>query len=309
MFQRWSTEHIAPTRRVEFWRDAVCDAFLAMTPRLVGSSQQFVATLQHQPLDAGLSLNTVSAPSHAVARTASDLGRGGPAMFFINVPLGGQSRLSQFGREHTVSAGGLMLIDSSNPYELEQSGPTELASLAVPESMLQRLVGDVRPWVARPAPSTAAAALLAAQVQALARWQEPIAPHESGMLADTLQGLLQAVFSGAQAQPVSGPHLVRRVRASILQSYAQAGLAPADVAQAAGVSVRSLHAALAQEGTTFTRELASHRLERARLLLRSPLCKDSVQAIALRCGYKSQAHFARSFQARYGMTPTACRGR
>src|SRR4051812_26584642 len=107
MFQRWSTERIAPTRRVEFWRDAVCDAFLAMTPRLVGSTQQFVATLQHRPLDGGLSLNTVTAPSHAVERTASDLGRGGAAVFFVNVPLGGQSRLRQFGREHTVAAGEL----------------------------------------------------------------------------------------------------------------------------------------------------------------------------------------------------------
>jgi AraC-like DNA-binding protein len=102
---------------------------------------------------------------------------------------------------------------------------------------------------------------------------------------------------------------VRHVRALIAERYAEVGLSPADVALAAAVSVRTLHAAMANEGTTFGKELSAHRLERARALLRSPLCVESVQAVALRCGYASQAHFARSYQARFGVTASASRVR
>jgi len=307
MYQRWSTECIAPARRVEFWRDAVCDAFLAMTPHLIGSAHDFVAQLEHRALDGGLSLNTVTAPGHGVERTASDLGRGGAAVYFVNVNLQGASRLRQFGREVTVPAGGLLLIDSSAPYLLEQSGPIQLASLAVPATALQRVSTDISKWVARPVAQTAAASLLAAQVQALARWPHAIEPQEAGVIADVLQGLLPAVFGEPAADTAAGRYLVRRVRALIAERYAESSLSPCDVAGIAGVSVRSLHAALAREGTSFAAELTAHRLVRARAMLHSPLCRDSVKAVALRCGYVSPAHFTRSFRARFGVTPGACR--
>jgi AraC-like DNA-binding protein len=228
-------------------------------------------------------------------------------VFFVNVTLVGSSRLRQFGREVTVPAGGLLLIDSSEPYLLEQSGPIQLASLAVPAAALQRASNDVRKWVARPMAQTAAASLLAAQVQALARWPHAIAPQEAGVIADVMQGLLPAVFGDAEPGAGTGRYLVRRVRTLIAERYAEPSLSPRDVAGIAGVSLRSLHAALAREGTTFATELTAHRLERARAMLHSPLCHDSVKAVALRCGYVSPAHFARSFRARFGVTPGACR--
>ncbi|MBF2937786.1 helix-turn-helix domain-containing protein, partial [Pseudomonas aeruginosa] len=52
------------------------------------------------------------------------------------------------------------------------------------------------------------------------------------------------------------------------------------------------------------------RLERARQLLASPQGRRlDVAEVAYRHGFSSQAHFARAFKARYGMTPSEARGR
>ena len=307
MFQRWSTEHIAPRARAEFWRGAVCDAFLAMTPRLYGAPHTFDATLEHRALDAGVSLNTVTAPAHGVERTASDLSRGGKPCFFINVNLSGRSRLLQFGREMTSAQGELLVIDSSERYVLDQADANRLVSLAIPAAMMGRLTKDPHRWAASAIPQTAAAALLATQMRTLAQWQGEISPAEAGAIGDGLAGLVFAALGLPNKDARGGRFLVRRVRALIAENYADSRLTPQDLARACGCSLRSLHAAFAKEGGTIGAELMEQRLIRARILLQSPVSPVGIGAVAAGCGFVSAAHFSRSFRGRFGMSPSEFR--
>lgn len=66
---------------------------------------------------------------------------------------------------------------------------------------------------------------------------------------------------------------------------------------------------VAQEGGSPSRYITERRLELAHRLLSSPQASGlDISEVAYRHVYASQAHFARSFKARYGRTPSEVRG-
>ena len=98
-----------------------------------------------------------------------------------------------------------------------------------------------------------------------------------------------------------------------LTDYAMAhladpGLSPRAVARASFVSVRQVHRLFASEGITFGGWVREQRLRRCQSDLADPRLRHlTVAEIATHWGFRSAAHFTRSFQARYGVTPTGHR--
>ena len=308
MNMSWSTRQIAPARRAEFWRGAVCDAFLAMTPR-IAAGDDFDARLEHTSFDR-LAFNRVLAPAHGVMRTPHDLARGGPRYLFLNLNRSGRGRVRQFGREHLGAAGELMLIDSSEPYAIELVDGGELLSLALPIEWLAGAAPTLQDAIARPLPATPAGCMLRSQIGALAAClgdgSDPLDPLQAGVLADVLLALT-AVALSPSAGPVQGVGLTRRLRALIARHHHDAGFDPAQAARLAGVSLRSVHAAFAHEGSSFGRELMEYRLQRAQQRLAAAGLHVRVAGVAADCGFRSAEHFSRRFRARFGITPEGCR--
>jgi AraC-like DNA-binding protein len=61
-------------------------------------------------------------------------------------------------------------------------------------------------------------------------------------------------------------------------------------------------------GTTFSKELMSIRLERARRHLADPQFSHlSISEVGWRCGFTDSSHFARRFHQCYGLSPRAYR--
>ncbi|WP_408897570.1 AraC family transcriptional regulator [Nocardioides sp. R1-1] len=79
-----------------------------------------------------------------------------------------------------------------------------------------------------------------------------------------------------------------------------------EVAQACGMSVRSLQAAFRRElDASPVQWLRAQRLERAHALLASGAPGLSVTDVAYRCGFFHLGEFGAAFRARYGVTPSA----
>ncbi|MEU9873968.1 helix-turn-helix domain-containing protein [Actinomadura sp. NPDC048021] len=86
------------------------------------------------------------------------------------------------------------------------------------------------------------------------------------------------------------------------------GLTPGEVASVLGVSVRHLGRIFETAGTTPARHILERRLQRARDELASPAAaRTTIADVAYRWGFSSQAHFARRFRARFGLTPSEAR--
>ncbi len=305
--QIWSTLHIPPSRRAEFWRGAVCEAFLAMTPR-ISSHADFAARLEHTALER-LALNRVSAPAHGVLRTRHDLARGGSGLFFINLHPTGRCRVQQGGKDHRAEAGELMLIDSREPYTIDVLDTGALLSLAVPADLLKAWAPDVEDRTATPVPHSPAMQLLRAQMQTLAQCAPDVSAELAGVLAVTTLSLARATLARATLAPqaeavVQQTSLRRRAQVLIARHAHDASFGPIQAAALLQVSVRSLHAAMAADGTTFGKTLMEHRLLRARAQLLQPHAPLKVAELARGLGFVSAEHFSRRFRARFGCAPS-----
>ena len=96
----------------------------------------------------------------------------------------------------------------------------------------------------------------------------------------------------------------------ITQNYVDASLAPAQVADAVGVSVRTLQESLANEGTSPAQKITELRLNHAAQYLADPTYQDtSITDIARLSGFSLTDTFRRSFTRRFGIPPSTYRAR
>jgi len=125
---------------------------------------------------------------------------------------------------------------------------------------------------------------------------------------------LPASLGGAGLPGAAGPRArlaqARRagqVRHYVAQHVDDPELSARDCARALGMSVRSLHLALASSAVTFGGLVTQARLERARELLRQEGAADSVADLAFACGFNSLSSFYRAFRRHFGICPGSMR--
>ncbi|HEY1425122.1 MAG TPA: helix-turn-helix domain-containing protein, partial [Caulobacteraceae bacterium] len=110
-----------------------------------------------------------------------------------------------------------------------------------------------------------------------------------------------ASIGGAEAARAAHFH---RVCQTIETMLSDPELSLEKVADADGISSRSLQKLFAAAGQNFSTYLRLRRLERCRLDLTSPMFASlSISEICFRWGFNGSAHFSRAFKERYGVTP------
>jgi AraC-like DNA-binding protein len=131
---------------------------------------------------------------------------------------------------------------------------------------------------------------------------------EHGVLTSLLLGqrhnYTDAIFS---ARALPAPRVVRRV-VELIDSAPETAFTVADLAEYAGVSERSLHAAFRRQlGTSPMAYVRRRRLEQAHdeLLRLEPAGGVKVTDVALRYGFAHTGRFAAAYRARFGEPPSA----
>jgi AraC-like DNA-binding protein len=142
---------------------------------------------------------------------------------------------------------------------------------------------------------------------------------DPAVLAQAGQSLLDlvALALGTERDQAESARL-RGLRAARLASvlhalradFADPEISPETVARCVGISTRYLHDLLHETGISFSERVQEFRLARALGLLTgrngaAPRISDA----AYQAGFNDLSHFNRLFRRRYGLTPTAARGR
>ena len=309
IYSRWSTSHVEPKLRVDFWRDASEKVKTPITPHVL-LPRDFEAKLTTRGLG-NLALNHVQVLTpHDVQSTRSDLSRTEQPCLLVELYLQGSVDVTQRNRSIRVVPGEPFVLDGRREYRLDHRHAVSMLALAVPFAALARHEGNVDKLIAQHHPNNQAIHLLAAQMKLLSTW--PITPEaaEFHHLSDLLIGTVQAALDGATDDESKGAlkersFLKRRLQQLIEQAYADPTLAPEVVSAKLGISVRTLHARLARDGTSFGAELMAYRLDRSYQLLRT-MRRNAVTIgeISHRCGFVSAAQFSRCFRARFGVAPS-----
>ncbi|MFG1608419.1 helix-turn-helix transcriptional regulator [Actinoplanes sp. NPDC049265] len=200
----------------------------------------------------------------------------------------------------TVPGGGFLLRPGGRRSGFEVGRHTAAQVLRLPRDLLESLLGGRT--VTGPVTSAEVRVLLAHVGAVHDTLGELTAP---GVRAahDALIELVRAVAAGRfdDTEPRLAHALVRAAKDLADARLTDPALAPALLAGALHVSVRTLHRAFAAGGESVSGYIRARRLEQARLALSGPA---SVTQVAARWHFADGSHFGKAFKRRYGRTPT-----
>ncbi len=221
-------------------------------------------------------------------------------------------QICQASRRVRLTAGEWLICDGEPRVDIEPSSDLHTLQFHLPRSRLLTPARALNALLLKPlpchGPAHIAAEMLAAARQAGAAG-EPLEPA----LVDALAALIdQALAAESESrglllgQTGTAPELQRsQLQAYLLERLSDHALSMDRVAEAFGMSRRSLYKAFEAWGTTPRAFVQNAKLDRACALLSQ--AAEPVSRIARQCGFADPAHFSRAFQARHGSAPSAWR--
>jgi len=226
-----------------------------------------------------------------------------------------RSRIGQ--RNHEVQFGKgaphLTLVDE--PFSCSYDSPYMARGVLVPRNILrERLPGLSFDHAACLAPSPVwqhldryMAVLLEADFQGDAALEK----QAEAYVIDLLALALGARGDSAELATARGLRAVRlrEAVAEIDRRYTEPAFSSDDLARAIGLSRRYVNELLHESGVSFSERVLELRLLKTRAMLSDPRHdRLRISDIAFACGFNEVSYFNRRFRARFGCSPTQCRG-
>jgi len=233
-------------------------------------------------------------------------------MVVVLVKLAGLSSSSQDGRDAVQRPGDIVVLDH-RPSVLTTHQDSQALFLEVPRERLERVLGSTRLYTGLSVGADLASTQLATGfLHELIRVRRQLTPDGTLRMGEIGVDLIVASIAERMAQEaprsIHGSVVVQRAKAYVEAHLDDQTLDPPQLAAAVGVSLRRLQELFHERDRHISDYIWERRLTRAADRLADPACAHlSIGMLAYGCGFASQAHFARRFKDRHGMTPRAYR--
>lgn len=313
-YSLWSTEQVAPHERFTYYREAICKAFMDLTPEL-SPTTSFEAKVESIRFGTA-ALNRVRFPGHTIHRHATDIAASKRSCYYLNLKLRGRCQIHQAGRNLILAAGQVGIFESERLFSIEHdpSPSLDVASFWVPRDALERRLPasfDFR--ATRLSDHPVVGNLIAETARTFNDQAFGLSEQHGCQLIDILLDLVAFALGHPDQSPphqtIADAHLVALQR-EILKRLRKPNLSVATVAAAVRISDRYVHKLFERKGTTFSRYVMDQRLDGCALDLRDPgKSAEPIGHIAFGWGFADLSHFARAFRSRFGCSPTGWRNR
>lgn len=306
----WNTAETRPAEQFAFYREAICQAFMNLTPESATTSR-FPAKVETIRLGAG-AINRVVFPEHTVHRYRADIAASSESCFYLNLKIAGRCRMQQGNREVSLSRGQVGIIDSERELKLlHDRGPVlETASFWVPSRALRdRLPPSFDFEAERVSDDPHVGHLIVETARSLnsgvLRMTEQDGVRLFGVLLDLVALSLSRRSRGQTAEaPCFADATALALRRTVHERLREQGLTVATVASAVGISERYVHKLFERSGTTFSHYVVERRLDGAAADLKDPTLLDrEIGTIAFDWGFSDLSHFTKRFKQRFGCRP------
>jgi AraC-like DNA-binding protein len=304
------TETVAPHERFDFWIESSHKVFYPATFHEV-ADQRFNGYV-NQFLLGPMSVTRVTSTPTFVERTRRDIAAHDPDLVHLSVQLSGSCIFKQGGTESIVTAGEMVLLDTSRPLAVITPAPYDLVVLECSRLLLGVHGAQLR--TAEPLKGEVARTLVSPFVTRLAQGLADGTVSETDTdLGESALYLMRALCTDGEDAREGGRRqapdtLLARLKVYIDEHLGDPDLRPDTIAAAHYISTRYLQKLFKAEGLTVTDWIRERRLQGARRELRDPALADvTILGIAVRWGITNAAHFSRSFRAVYGCTPSEYR--
>ncbi|NPU64307.1 helix-turn-helix domain-containing protein [Bradyrhizobium sp. 83012] len=306
----WNTAAVRPQEQFSYYREAICQAFMNLTPepaRGIG----FAADVQNIVVGDG-AINRVTFPEHVVRRSRADIAASGQRCFYLNLKLAGRCTILQDDCEVSLSAGQVGIFDSDRTFVLQHDrGPSlGVISFRVPaDGLFDRLptMPDIAPT--RLSDDPCVGALIVETARSLNANALRLVPDDAAALFEVLLDLVALSVSRrsrreARATASFADATTLALRRAIHARLREPRLTVATIASAVGISERYVHKLLARAGTSFSELVMARRLDGIARDLRDPACAGrDIGSIAFDWGFSDLSHFSRRFKQRFGLRP------
>ena len=267
-------------------------------------------TIAHKVSAAGAAIGVIAGPAQDMRILASE---GGDAPFLMLLNLKGAGRIKSQRRMLELQSLDLWVIDAQRDACLEWRSAFDAVVLRLPREQLASRLGRSRIEAPLSLGSTVAATAARSLLRTLAANIEQLSQADlsAGEIAIT-ELVASAVLAEMKAPNgamtgVQADHF-RRIAAAIDGRLGDPDLAVKEIARAEGMSARYVQRLFTCRDETFSDYVRRQRLHRCRADLSDPNhAHESVASIALRWGFKDQAHFSRAFSAEFGHSPRDAR--
>src|SRR3954451_5864426 len=224
------------------------------------------------------------------------------------------AQVTHRGREFTMRRGAMVLLKLDEPFfSADGANQKRFTNVHLPMATLRALVAGVDDLVGRELEPGGALSLAMDYSDLLLR--HPTAVDEAGMAIASHLMDLAALGLGARGDVAGAARRggVRAVRLKavlmILQKrFTEPDFSAQKLAAAAGLSERYVNELLYKAGASLTSPLLELRLRRAAEWL-AQADDRRISDIAFDCGFNDLSYFNRCFRRRFGLTPSAARGR
>ncbi|WP_262048813.1 helix-turn-helix transcriptional regulator [Bradyrhizobium sp. Bra78] len=223
------------------------------------------------------------------------------------------SQVVHRGREFTMRPGSMVLLKLDEPFfAADGASHKRFTNVHLPVDTLRAMVADVDDLVGCELEPGGALSLAMDYSDLLLR--HSTAADEAGMAIAAHLLDLAAIGLGARSDIATAARRrgLRAVRLKAVLTILEARFHEPDfsaqrLAAAAGLSERYVNELLFEAGASFTTRLNELRLRKAADLLAHR--EGRISDIAFACGFNDLSYFNRCFRRRFGLTPTAARGK
>ena len=311
MRESFDTADVHPRHRFDIWRAAITDTF---APIAVEDYDPHGFSARYEATDVGsLALSHFRGTEQTFARSPA-LIRDRNADFYVAVIHRGGRLLSDHnGRTDGPLQGSITLLDITKPCRVHFADELDIIDVFIPRGDLDQALGSTRAAVGLSInPDQTSAALMQDFFSSMMRSGDAFTPAVAARMAGIGVDLLAAGFAerlGREPPKNEGAAaVVYRAKSVIDGRLHDPDLDTVAVARALQLSPRRLQEVFQSEGLSVDAWIWDRRLTHAYRLLSDAACGAlAIGTIAYRCGFASQAHFARRFRQRFGQTPTETR--
>lgn len=307
--ETWTTNDLPEQDQFSYWREVLCEAYIALNPVRPASAGTFAGHVTAHPLSA-INVTTISSSRQKIYRGRAEISRMPTEVYFLNLQLRGQCCMQQGGRAALLSPGEFSIVDSTEPYLNDYcSDDWEQYSFRVPRHLLRPLLRNPDKATATIVADNGGVGTVAIDLlKSIVRNVEGLSLTGTTLSSSMVELVAMSLGATQSAQEMARGSARQALCASLVKhvetNIADPELAPAKVAAHFGISVRYLHKVLEEGDRSFGRIVLEQRLEHcARDFVKARADGGTVTEIALRWGFNDLSHFSRTFRQRFGKTP------
>lgn len=276
------------------------------TLRDMADAPAFSATAEMYFLRHFILLQSSASHPHLMMRSGEDIARSGVDLLQICVLLEGHYEGHCGGQPYRARAGDISFIDYGQPFEFEASAFKMIALLvprsALPPSLAERPLHGLVPDPQRPA-TRLLSQFMRESYATIRKLTQAEAFSAAAAILELADGLSH-IQHGARAQSrPSDLDLFSRAQAAIERRLDDDELSANSLPQLLHVSRAALYNVFVPHGgvQAYIRE---RRLQRCYEILKTnDRANETIGAIAFSLGFRSEAHFSRTFKERFGLSP------